>query len=87
MAPQKRRTGYLFQNYALFPNMTVAQNMAAGLAGERTDKNKEKEQIRRFLRLFQLESLEKLYPLYGRRPAAAGSIGQDAYFQAGDSPF
>ncbi len=63
MAPQKRRTGYLFQNYALFPNMTVAQNMAAGLAGERTDKNKEKEQIRRFLRLFQLESLEKLYPL------------------------
>ena len=85
MAPQKRRTGYLFQNYALFPNMTVAQNMAAGLAGERTDKNKEKEQIRRFLRLFQLESLEKLSAL--RRPAAAGSIGQDAYFQAGDSPF
>ncbi len=29
--PQLRRVGYLFQNYALFPNMTVEQNIAIGL--------------------------------------------------------
>ena len=28
-----RRVGYLFQNYALFPNMSVAENIAAGLKG------------------------------------------------------
>ena len=27
LPPQKRRVGYLFQNYALFPNMTVRQNI------------------------------------------------------------
>ena len=31
LPPQKRRVGYLFQNYALFPNMTVAQNILCGL--------------------------------------------------------
>ena len=30
LKPQKRRVGYLFQQYALFPNMTVYQNIAAG---------------------------------------------------------
>ena len=28
--PQKRNTGFLFQNYALFPNMTVLQNVMCG---------------------------------------------------------
>lgn len=32
--PQVRRVGYLFQNYALFPNMTVEENIAAGLKGK-----------------------------------------------------
>ena len=31
MRPQERRVGYLFQNYALFPSMTVEQNIMAGL--------------------------------------------------------
>lgn len=30
LTPQKRNVGYLFQNYALFPNMTVEANIAAG---------------------------------------------------------
>ncbi len=30
LSPQKRRVGYLFQQYALFPNMTVEKNIAAG---------------------------------------------------------
>ena len=30
LSPQRRRVGYLFQQYALFPHMTVAENIAAG---------------------------------------------------------
>ncbi|MDR3174513.1 MAG: ATP-binding cassette domain-containing protein, partial [Treponema sp.] len=33
LRPQVRRVGYLFQNYALFPRMTVLENIAAGLPG------------------------------------------------------
>ena len=35
LPPQKRQVGYLFQNYALFPNMTVRQNILCGLHHER----------------------------------------------------
>lgn len=56
MKPQQRKVGYLFQNYALFPNMTVEQNIATGL--ERKDAKKVNEMIKRF----QLEGLEKSYP-------------------------
>ena len=31
LPPQKRRVGYLFQRYALFPNMTVLQNIRCGI--------------------------------------------------------
>lgn len=55
--PQKRRIGYLFQNYALFPNMTVTQNILAGLGGKNTG-NKAEEMIHRF----HLEGLERQYP-------------------------
>ena len=37
---QKRKVGYLFQNYALFPTMTVEQNIAAGLKGNKQDIHK-----------------------------------------------
>ena len=33
LPPQRRRVGYLFQQYALFPNMTVRQNIAAAVPG------------------------------------------------------
>ena len=35
LTPQKRRVGYLFQNYALFPGMTVRQNILCGLHAEK----------------------------------------------------
>ncbi len=38
LRPQLRRVGYLFQNYALFPTMTVAENVAAGLHGSKAEK-------------------------------------------------
>ena len=42
LPPQKRKVGYLFQNYALFPNMTVKQNILCGLHDEKNIKLKEK---------------------------------------------
>ena len=38
LPPQRRNVGYLFQQYALFPNMTVRQNIEAGAADPRTRK-------------------------------------------------
>ena len=42
LPPQKRKVGYLFQNYALFPNMTVKQNILCGLRNEKNTKLKGK---------------------------------------------
>ena len=56
LIPQKRNVGYLFQNYALFPNMTVEENVGIGLKGD--DENRVSEMIKRF----HLEGLEKRYP-------------------------
>lgn len=57
LKPQIRNVGYLFQNYALFPNMTVEENVSAGLSKD-DDKNIVSEMIKRF----RLEGLEKRYP-------------------------
>ena len=56
LRPQKRNVGYLFQNYALFPNMTVEENIACGLP--KGDKKTVSEMIERF----HLNGLEKRYP-------------------------
>ena len=59
LAPQKRKAGYLFQSYALFPNMTVEENIGAGLPSRTRGR---KEKIMEMLRRFHLEGLEKSYP-------------------------
>ena len=58
LPPQKRRVGYLFQNYALFPNMTVAQNIGAAVGNRQVRKAVVQEQLRRF----RLEDAASLYP-------------------------
>lgn len=55
--PQKRKIGYLFQNYALFPNMTVEQNIGIAIP-----KKNRKEETARFLNAFYLEDLKSHYP-------------------------
>lgn len=57
--PQKRKIGYLFQNYALFPTMTVAENIGAGLRGRKTQKRRRVEEI---MEKFQLTSLAERLP-------------------------
>ncbi|HCT65743.1 MAG TPA: ABC transporter [Lachnospiraceae bacterium] len=54
LLPQKRKAGYLFQNYALFPNMTVAKNI--GIT------NPSDEKIASLIRKLHLEGLENRYP-------------------------
>lgn len=50
LPPQKRRIGYLFQQYALFPNMTVLQNIRCGIrSGSRAEtRRRAEEKLRRF---------------------------------------
>lgn len=59
LRPQKRRVGYMFQNYALFPTMTVMQNVMAGLKGSR-EENREKASA--MLSRFGLDSYESRLP-------------------------
>ena len=48
IASQKRNVGFLFQNYALFPNMTVEENIKSGIR----DKNKSINDIESVMRKF-----------------------------------
>lgn len=52
--PQKRNVGIVFQNYALFPNMTVYENIAYGLEIKKLDKNSIKQKINSVLEKVQL---------------------------------
>lgn len=60
LSPQKRKIGYLFQNYALFPNMNIIDNIEIGISklNEKEKNALSKEYIERL----GLLGLEKLYP-------------------------
>ena len=72
--PQMRRVGYLFQNYALFPNMSVEENIAAGLKGlaakqaiggrkpSAQSPAAIKAKVGEMIERFRLSGLEKRYP-------------------------
>jgi spermidine/putrescine ABC transporter ATP-binding subunit len=53
--PYERRISMVFQNYALFPHLTVARNVAFGLEQRRTPKNEIGERVRRALEMVRLE--------------------------------
>ena len=57
LPPQQRKVGYLFQNYALFPNMTVEENILIGLG-----KNPDRNLLEEYLNAFQLKGLENHRP-------------------------
>ena len=60
LTPQERKAGYLFQQYALFPNMTVEQNI--GTALKNLPKEKRAAAIAEKIAAFHLEGLEKHRP-------------------------
>ena len=61
LPPQKRHTGLMFQNYALFPNMTVLQNIKAGAKREKDSKIRE-DMIQSTLEQFDLKDFADRYP-------------------------
>ncbi len=60
LTPQKRKVGYLFQNYALFPNMNIIDNIEIGISNL-TDKEK-KSLSKEYIERLGLSGLEKHYP-------------------------
>jgi len=58
LTPQQRRVGYLFQQYALFPNMTVEQNIACGVR----NKALRKQRVTELIAAMQLQGNEKKKP-------------------------
>ena len=60
--PNKRDIGFLFQNYALWPHMTVYENIAFGLEMLKWDKAKIRARVDELLALLKIEPFEKRYP-------------------------
>lgn len=62
VAPNKRNVNTVFQNYALFPHMSVIANVGYGLKVRGVDKKTIEETSRKYLSLVQLDSFEHRYP-------------------------
>jgi len=60
--PDKRDVGFLFQNYALWPHMTVYQNIAFGLENLKWKIDKIKSRVSEITRLLKIEELLARYP-------------------------
>jgi ABC-type sugar transport system ATPase subunit len=54
--PKERNTAMVFQNYALYPHMTVYQNISFGLKMAKTEKNQIDERVRRTARMLSIEN-------------------------------
>ncbi len=62
LPPQKRDLGMVFQNYALFPHMTVEQNIAFPLEMRRVPRAEARARVARALEMVQLPGYERRYP-------------------------
>ena len=62
MDPGKRNIGMVFQNYAIFPNMTVRKNVEFGLKNRKLPKEKITEEARKFMKLVHVDEYADRMP-------------------------
>ena len=62
LSPQKRNIGMVFQQYSLFPNMTVSKNLSFGLEIKKIEKKERESRIEKALELVGLQDKKNAYP-------------------------
>lgn len=85
---QERKCGFVFQNYALFPNMTVTENIACGIK----QKKHQSELLQQLLIQYDLEEVKNSYPAYlsggqQQRCAIARTMASNPKILLLDEPF